>query len=128
MKVSDYQWKIFTPSLLCECCIPLKFLSWNLSHVMALGSGSFGRWLGREAGALVLGLASFQERTPRALSAWTPREDAVRKGFLWTRRRASPNWVCWRFPMWRTLRHKFLLFTSHTAYGIVTAAWTKIMM
>lgn len=94
-------------------------------RVMVLGGGVFGRWLGRECGALVNWKGAPINRPERAClplcAVWLPWE-----GHLWMRKQAfirHGTWPCWQsdltLPATRTVRitfplltRKFLLFIS----------------
>ena len=65
-----------------ECLCPPKFLCWNLMpKVLVLGIGAFGRWLGHEGGALVMGLVPLEKWPQRTPSPLLPPEDTEAVGY-----------------------------------------------
>ena len=63
---------------------------------MVLGGGAFGRCLHHEGGALLKGLVHLYKRLQRDPLTLLPREDTVRKFWLWTRKRALTRMQpCW---------------------------------
>ena len=109
------------------CSLWSKYLSPLNSYVenlmpdmMILGSGAFRRWLGHECEALMNGMNAIIKWRWRAPCRFPPREDTVRRRWLWTRKRTLTCYALISdFPTSRTARDKCLLFISPPGCGIL---------
>ena len=69
---------------------------WPFPIVMVFGGGAWGKWLGHEGGALMIGPSASDKETPESSLTsllWrTQHEDS----HLWTKKQAlTSDWMCW---------------------------------
>lgn len=95
-------------------CLVSKFICWNLtSTVMILGSRAFGRRIGHEGRAPMIGINAFIKEAPK---------DPLPPSTMWGHSRklaaCNPEGLH-RNAASRTVSNKFLLFINHLVCGIL---------
>lgn len=90
---------------------------------------AFGRWLGHESRALKNGFSAVMREAPeRSLASFSVWGCSMKMAICEPRGVSSPDEIYWCLDLGllalRTVRNKYLLSVSHSAYDIfVTAAW-----